>query len=103
MINLTRALSNDARDGVRVNAICPGTIETPPAQRMIQGPKVRERNIRAHAIRRLGQPPEIANAAVWLASDQAPFVTGEAIVVDGGLRAQSPIGELADPRRPHLR
>ncbi|MFT7648886.1 MAG: NAD(P)-dependent dehydrogenase (short-subunit alcohol dehydrogenase family) [Candidatus Poriferisodalaceae bacterium] len=104
VINLTRALSTDhARDGIRVNAICPGTIETPPVQRMMADPASLEVNLRAHAIGRLGQPSEIANAAVWLASDEASFVTGEAIVVDGGLRAQSPLGRLADPRPPHKR
>jgi hypothetical protein len=52
---------------------------------------------------RLGRPEEIANVAVWLASDESSFVTGEAIVVDGGLRAQSPLGRIADPRPSHLR
>jgi NAD(P)-dependent dehydrogenase (short-subunit alcohol dehydrogenase family) len=104
VINLTRALSTDhAPDGVRVNAICPGTIETPPVQRMMEDPANRELNIRAHALRRLGRPEEIAAAAVWLASDESSFVTGESIVVDGGLRAQSPLGRLADPRPRHLR
>jgi len=104
VINLTRALSTDhAPDGVRVNAICPGTIETPPVKRMMENPANRELNIRAHALRRLGQPEEIANAALWLASDESSFVSGEAIVVDGGLRAQSPLGRLADPRPEHLR
>ncbi len=56
-----------------------------------------------HALRRLGRPDEIAAAAVWLASDESSFVTGEALVVDGGLRAQSPLGNLADPRPAHLR
>ena len=104
VINLTRALSTDhAAAGVRVNAICPGTIETPPIKRMMSDPQMLEVNIRAHAMRRLGRPEEIANAAVWLASDQSSFVTGEALVVDGGLRAQSPLGRLADPRPTHLR
>ena len=104
VINLTRALSTDhGPAGVRVNAICPGTIETPPVKRMMSDPAVLERNIAAHALRRLGQPDEIASAAVWLASDQSSFVSGEAIVVDGGLRAQSPLGRLADPRPAHLR
>ena len=104
VINLTRALSTDhAPEGVRVNAICPGTIETPPVQRMMAEPAALETNLRAHALRRLGQPEEIANAAVWLASDEASFVTGESIVVDGGLRAQSPLGRLADPRPIHKR
>jgi NAD(P)-dependent dehydrogenase (short-subunit alcohol dehydrogenase family) len=104
VINLTRALSTDhAAAGVRVNAICPGTIETPPIKRMMSDPETLEVNIRAHAMRRLGRPEELANAAVWLASDQSSFVTGEALVVDGGLRAQSPLGRLADPRPTHLR
>ena len=104
VINLTRALSTDhAPAGVRVNAICPGTIETPPVQRMMSDPDILERNINAHALRRLGHPDEIASVAVWLASEESSFVTGEAIVVDGGLRAQSPLGRLADPRPAHLR
>ncbi|MEM7094260.1 MAG: glucose 1-dehydrogenase [Actinomycetota bacterium] len=104
VVNLTRALSTDhAAQGVRVNAICPGTIETPPVQRMMQDPVALQTNLDAHALRRLGRPDEIAAAAVWLASDQASFVTGEALVVDGGLRAQSPLGTLADPRPAHLR
>ena len=104
VINLTRAMSTDhAADGIRVNAVCPGTIETPPVQRMMQDPVALERNLNAHAIGRLGRPEEIASAALWLASDESSFVTGEAIVVDGGLRAQSPLGRLADPRPTHLR
>ncbi|MEZ5235581.1 MAG: SDR family oxidoreductase [Acidimicrobiales bacterium] len=104
VINLTRALSTDhGRDGVRVNAICPGTIQTPPVSRMMADPVVLQRNVDAHALGRLGLPEEIAAAAVWLASDESSFVSGEAIVVDGGLRAQSPLGRLADPRPEALR
>jgi NAD(P)-dependent dehydrogenase (short-subunit alcohol dehydrogenase family) len=99
VINLTRALSTDhARDGVRVNAICPGTIETPPVKRMMEDERALEVNLAAHSLGRLGLPEEIAAAATWLASDEASFVTGEHLVVDGGLRAQSPLGRLADPR-----
>ena len=99
VINLTRALATDhSADGVRVNAICPGTIETPPVKRMMLQPGVLELNVNAHSMRRLGRPEEIAAAAVWLASDESSFVTGEAIVVDGGLHARSPLGRLADPR-----
>lgn len=104
VINLTRAMSTDhARDGIRINAICPGTIETPPVMRMMEDSTALEVNLRAHAIGRLGRPDEIASAAVWLASEESSFVSGEAIVVDGGLRAQSPLGRLADPRPEHLR
>jgi NAD(P)-dependent dehydrogenase (short-subunit alcohol dehydrogenase family) len=104
VVNLTRALSTDhAPAGIRVNAICPGTIETPPVRRMMEDPTALQRNLDAHALRRLGRPSEIAAAAVWLASDESSFVSGEALVVDGGLHAQSPLGRLADPRPAHLR
>lgn len=104
VINLTRALSTDhAPAGIRVNAICPGTIQTPPVLRMVSNPGVLELNVNAHALGRLGRPEEIAAAAVWLASDESSFVTGEAINVDGGLRARSPLGRLADPRPAHRR
>ncbi len=104
VINLTRALSTDhAAEGIRVNAICPGTIETPPVQRMMQDPEALEVNLRAHSIGRLGLPEEIAAAALWLASDESSFVSGEHLVVDGGLRSRSPLGRLADPRPKHKR
>jgi len=104
VINLTRALAVDhAAAGIRVNAICPGTIETPPVQRMMADPGFLELNLSAHALGRLGRPEEIANAAVWLASDEASFVTGEALLVDGGLRAKSPLGQIGDPRPLHRR
>lgn len=105
VINLTRALSTDhAPAGIRVNAICPGTIETPPVMHMMAEPETHQRNLDAHTMGRLGQPEEIAAAALWLASDESSFVTGEHLVVDGGLRAQSPLGRLGDPRPPaHLR
>ncbi|MEM9621931.1 MAG: SDR family oxidoreductase, partial [Pseudomonadota bacterium] len=86
-----------AAEGIRVNAICPGSIATPPVVRMSQDPEVLQRNLQAHAMGRLGQPEEIANAAVWLASEQSSFVSGEAIVVDGGLRARSPLGPMGNP------
>jgi NAD(P)-dependent dehydrogenase (short-subunit alcohol dehydrogenase family) len=104
VINLTRALSTDhAPAGIRVNAICPGTIQTPPVQRMMQNPDALRTNLEAHALGRLGRPEEIAAAAAWLASDESSFVTGEALVVDGGLHARSPLGRLADPRPAHKR
>ena len=103
VINLTRALSTDhAPEGIRVNAICPGTIATPPVQRaMADRSRARKTYTQAHSLRRLGRPEEVANAAVWLASDEASFVTGEALVVDGGWMAQAPVGRLPEypPKR----
>ena len=104
VINLTRAMSTDhAGEGIRVNAICPGTIETPPVLRMMEDEAALQVNLTAHAMGRLGLPSEIAAAAVWLASDESSFVTGEHLVVDGGLRARSPLGRLSDPRPKHKR
>ncbi len=68
-----------------MNAVCPGTIETPPVQRMLQNPGYLELNEKAHALGRLGRPEEIAAAAVWLASDDSKMVTGQCIPVDGGM------------------
>ena len=104
VINLTRALATDhAAAGIRVNAICPGTIATPPVLRMMADPEVLALNVKAHSLGRLGRPEEIAAAAVWLASDESSFVTGEHLVVDGGLHSKSPLGTLADPRPAHKR
>ena len=103
VINLTRALAVDhAREGVRVNCICPGAIDTPPVGRMLAADGARERAGAHHALGRIGRPEEIAAAAVWLCSDQASFVTGEALVVDGGLTAKSRLSGMGDPRPAHL-
>ncbi|MDH4145869.1 MAG: SDR family oxidoreductase [Acidimicrobiia bacterium] len=99
VINLTRCLAVDhARQNIRVNCICPGAIDTPPIGRMLADPEARDRAGRAHLLGRIGQPEEIAAAAVWLCSEQAGFVTGQALVVDGGLTAQSHLSGLGDPR-----
>ena len=89
VINLTRCLALDhAGQGIRVNAICPGIIATPPVRKLFSGEAGSARAARAHPLGRLGEPDEIAKAAVFLASDDSSFVTGEALVVDGGMMAQ---------------
>jgi NAD(P)-dependent dehydrogenase (short-subunit alcohol dehydrogenase family) len=104
VINLTRALAVDhARQHIRVNCICPGAIDTPPVERMLADAEARARSERAHPLGRIGRPEEIAAAAVWLCSDESSFVTGHALVVDGGLSAQSHLTGMADPRPAHLR
>ena len=104
VINLTRSLAIDhARDGIRVNCICPGAIDTPPVGRMLADPDARARAEQAHPLGRLGRPEDIAAAAVWLCSDESSWITGHALVVDGGLTAQSHVTGMADPRPAHLR
>jgi NAD(P)-dependent dehydrogenase (short-subunit alcohol dehydrogenase family) len=104
VVNLTRCLAVDhARQGIRVNCICPGAIDTPPVGRMLSGEGAREAAGRTHLLGRIGRPEEIAAAAVWLASDEASFITGQALVVDGGLTAQSHLRNMGDPRPAHRR
>jgi NAD(P)-dependent dehydrogenase (short-subunit alcohol dehydrogenase family) len=91
VVLLTRNMAMDyARKGIRVNAICPGFIDTPMLRSVFDQPGVREllpRIVEAHQLGRLGRPIEIANAALFLASDEASFITGQALAVDGGFTA----------------
>jgi NAD(P)-dependent dehydrogenase (short-subunit alcohol dehydrogenase family) len=84
----TAALEN-ATLGIRVNAICPGVIKTPMIDRAIGNKKeTEEQFMNMEPIGRFGEPEEIANATVWLCSDEASFVTGLVMPVDGGFVAQ---------------
>src|SRR5205823_6612544 len=89
IIALSRQMANDfGPAGIRVNALCPGAMLTPGAQAWLDeqpdpGQTLRDMS-RWPALRRLGDPAEIAAAALWLASDEASYVTGHALVVDGG-------------------
>jgi NAD(P)-dependent dehydrogenase (short-subunit alcohol dehydrogenase family) len=90
IIGLTKTAALEyAKAGIRVNCVCPGPIDTP----MLQGiggsnQVVIERMVAAQPGGRLGKPEEIAEAAVWLCSDAASFVTGLPMPVDGGYTAQ---------------
>ena len=78
-----------AKAGIRVNAVCPGVIETPMVKRAFEkSPGMEEGVAAVEPVGRLGQPQEIAEAVVWLCSDAASFVTGLPMAVDGGLVAQ---------------
>jgi NAD(P)-dependent dehydrogenase (short-subunit alcohol dehydrogenase family) len=70
--------------GVRVNAVCPGTVLTPMVEVATQLPGLEEQLVALHPIGRIGTPEEIANAVLWLCSDDASFVLGHALAVDGG-------------------
>jgi NAD(P)-dependent dehydrogenase (short-subunit alcohol dehydrogenase family) len=87
VLALTKSAAAEwAQRGIRVNAICPGGIRTEAIEAYFQhAPGVREATVAVHAMRRLGEPAEIADAIVWLCSERASFVTGHAMVVDGGV------------------
>ena len=91
VVILTKNIAMDyGRRGIRANAICPGFIDTPLMQAVfdMEGmDHVRRSFVEAHALGRCGEPHEIASAALFLASDDASFVTGSALVVDGGYTA----------------
>jgi NAD(P)-dependent dehydrogenase (short-subunit alcohol dehydrogenase family) len=91
VIGLTKVAALEASPlGVRVNAVCPGFVETPMAERgrAIVGDDVYVGLRQLHAVKRLGEAPEIAESIVWLLSDASSFVTGASIMVDGGFTAQ---------------
>jgi NAD(P)-dependent dehydrogenase (short-subunit alcohol dehydrogenase family) len=82
----TAALEN-AKSGIRINAVCPGFIETPMADRIFRAPAAHQYILSCHPIGRLGRPIEIAEAVVWMCSDSASFMTGQSLVLDGGFLA----------------
>ena len=90
VIGLTKTAALEyGREGVRVNAISPGVIETPMVERAAAAnPEMIEAVSEATPMGRVGDPEEIGDAAVWLCSDDASFVTGETLVVDGGYVSQ---------------
>jgi NAD(P)-dependent dehydrogenase (short-subunit alcohol dehydrogenase family) len=85
---LTRGLAVEyAPFGIRVNALCPGFVHTALTARALKNPAIEKALVEATALRRLGQPEEIARAALFLASDEASYITGAELAVDGGMSA----------------
>jgi NAD(P)-dependent dehydrogenase (short-subunit alcohol dehydrogenase family) len=87
IVNLTRQLAIEWAPGVRVNCVCPGVIETPMTAGLRKDPEWARKVLKHYPMRRFGQPEEIAAAILYLASDEAAFVTGAALPVDGGYTA----------------
>lgn len=95
VVNLTRSAAIEyARKNIRINAVCPGMVETPAVLNTFIGQsrnpeKVRRLNEECHPIGRMGKPEEIAKVVLFLASDDASFMTGSMVVADGGVTAHS--------------
>ncbi|MXX67169.1 MAG: glucose 1-dehydrogenase [Chloroflexi bacterium] len=88
VVQLTRNMATQlAADGIRVNCICPGYVESNLIATLIADPAMHQKLIDRHPIGRLGKPEEIAQAALFLASDESSFVTGAPLMVDGGYTA----------------
>lgn len=86
-ITKTAAVEN-ARTGVRINAVCPGTIDTPMLKAAMASPDIAKMIMSAQPSGRLGEAAEIAESVVWLCSDRASYVNGESMIVDGGAVAR---------------
>lgn len=88
VLSMTREIAVEyARRGIRANALCPGPIETPMLTELMSDPKRRQRRLVHIPMGRLGHADELAQAALFLASDEASFMTGASLVVDGGITA----------------
>ena len=92
---LTRAMACDhGPEGIRVNAICPGFIETPMLESFFSGghggsvESMKQAARDVHPTKTYGQPEDVANLVLWLASDEARYASGQLWVLDGGLTAQ---------------
>ena len=89
VLSMTRELGVEfARQGIRINALCPGAVKTPMLARAVERDPSSEKKLKAaHPMKRFAETAEIANAALWLASEQASYVNGHEMVVDGGFTA----------------
>lgn len=92
VVQLTKAMAVDhASDGIRVNCVCPGPVETPLLEATIQGSSdpenERRRIVEKTLVKRVGRPEEIANVILFLASSESSYMTGSIVVVDGGVTA----------------
>jgi len=83
-----------ARDGIRVVSVSPGAIDTPLVRATLEAQGGESELANRHPLGRIGQPNEVANAVLWLSSQDASFITGTDLAVDGGLGA---FGAFADP------
>ncbi|KAL0023016.1 hypothetical protein WJX79_008840 [Trebouxia sp. C0005] len=89
VVGLTKALSDElGPKGIRVNCVAPGIVPTKFASALVENPELREQQRTANALKRLGTPQDMAAAVAYLSSDDASYVTGESLVVAGGLQSR---------------
>jgi NAD(P)-dependent dehydrogenase (short-subunit alcohol dehydrogenase family) len=89
VVGLTKTAAVEyAKSGIRINSLCPGAVKTPMLARMLERNPGRDKKLKAaHPMGRFAEPAEVASAALWLCSEQASFVTGHQLAIDGGLTA----------------
>lgn len=89
VVGLTKTAAVEyAKDAIRINSLCPGAVKTPMLARMLEREPGRDKKLKvAHPMGRIADASEVANAALWLCSEQASFVTGHQLAIDGGLTA----------------
>jgi meso-butanediol dehydrogenase/(S,S)-butanediol dehydrogenase/diacetyl reductase len=99
VVSLTRALAIDlAPLGIRVNCVCPGIIRTPPTSPLLADDRLASMVRAVVPARRIGEPDDVANMVVFLSTPAAAYVTGQAIVVDGGMTSQHAMATLLQLR-----
>jgi NAD(P)-dependent dehydrogenase (short-subunit alcohol dehydrogenase family) len=90
VIGVTRANAVElARFGITVNAVCPGPIQTEMLAPLLADAKFKEKAIKGIPLRRLGVPEDVAGAVAFFASEEASFITGNVLVIDGGMTVKA--------------
>lgn len=92
VISMTQVLAQEyGPEGIRVNALCPGLTETKLASALTENPRLDEVMNRNFSVRRVGQPEDMASAIHFLASEASSYMTGQCLIVDGGVLARGPL------------
>lgn len=90
VISLTQSAALEyAHSNIRINAVCPGAIRTPMLERVFNDTGITQSRYESQIpIKRIGDPNDIANSVTWLCSDEASYITGHVMVIDGGVAAR---------------